>query len=144
VDRLADGSHLVIDYKSREASSQLWLDERPTDPQVPLYCLLTPEVVGGLFAVLEPGKEGFTGLVAEERDFLGVPSPAQLKDSSINSWTQLLSLWQQRLGALADEFSQGVAVTTPSAKACRYCDLTSVCRVRERLEGSSALEVDDA
>ncbi|RYD87725.1 MAG: hypothetical protein EOP50_20300, partial [Sphingobacteriales bacterium] len=37
VDSLADGGQVVIDYKSRDSSSQLWLEERPLDPQVPLY-----------------------------------------------------------------------------------------------------------
>ncbi|HNG60167.1 MAG TPA: PD-(D/E)XK nuclease family protein [Cellvibrionaceae bacterium] len=144
VDRLADGGQVVIDYKSREASHQLWLDERPADPQVPLYCLLTPEVVGGLFAVLEPGKEGFTGLMEAGRDLLGVPAPEQLKNTEISSWPELLTLWQQRLQALADEFSQGIATTTPSPNVCRFCDLASLCRYKERAAGLVAEEVEDA
>lgn len=144
VDRLADGSQLVIDYKSREASHQLWLEERPADPQVPLYCLLTPDVVGGLFAVLEPGKEGYTGLLEEGRELLGVPNPAQLKNPDINTWSELLALWQQRLQALADEFSAGLATTTPSPKVCRYCDLASLCRYRQRALHPSLEETDDA
>lgn len=143
VDRLADGSHLVIDYKSREASHQLWLDERPADPQVPLYCLLTPEVVGGVFALLEPGKEGYSGLVEDGRELLSVSHPAELKNTDINSWPELLALWQARLQALADEFSQGTATTTPSPKACRYCDLASLCRYRERLEHLLTEEAED-
>ncbi len=144
VDRLIDGGQVVIDYKSREASHQLWLDERPADPQVPLYCLLTPAVVGGLFAVLEPGKEGFTGLMEAGRELLGVPAPEQLKNCEIASWPELLNLWQQRLQALADEFSEGIATTTPSPKVCRFCDLASLCRYKERAEGQVAEEVEDA
>jgi hypothetical protein len=135
VDTLADGGQLVIDYKSREASSQLWLEERPLDPQVPLYCLLTPDVVGALFGVLEPGKEAYAGLVEEGRSLLNIPHAADLNKPEITDWQGLLAIWQQRLQALADEFSEGAAATTPNPKICRFCDLKSLCRYRERSQG---------
>jgi ATP-dependent helicase/DNAse subunit B len=142
VDSLSDGGQVVIDYKSRESSSQLWLDERPADPQVPLYCLLTPDAVGALFGLLEPGKEGYVGLVEESRSLLNIPHPADLKGQDILTWEALLLLWQHRLKALADEFSQGLAPTTPNPKTCRVCDLKSLCRYRERsLEADAGEEL---
>ena len=76
------------------------------------------------------------GLIEEGRSLLNVPHPSDIKGQEIPDWQALLALWQQRLQALADEFCQGIALTTPSPKTCRVCDLKSLCRVRERSLGA--------
>ena len=68
VDRLSDGSLLVIDYKSGNVSPRAWELPRPDDVQLPLYAefALPPErELGGLvFAKVRPGDMCFTGKAA--------------------------------------------------------------------------------
>lgn len=45
IDRLADGSLLIIDYKTGKCSINQWWGERPDDPQLPLYSMLTEKPV---------------------------------------------------------------------------------------------------
>lgn len=62
VDRLKDGSQLVIDYKSSNVSPSSWDLPRPDDVQLPLYAgfaLEPDEVLGGLvFAQVRAGDQG--------------------------------------------------------------------------------------
>src|SRR6202041_3916144 len=44
VDRLADGSRVLIDYKTGLAAVD-WRGERPDNPQLPIYALLHPEAL---------------------------------------------------------------------------------------------------
>jgi len=54
IDRLPDGSQLIIDYKSSVCRLQDWLGERPARPQLLLYSI-AGEMPGALaFAQLPP------------------------------------------------------------------------------------------
>src|SRR6185312_3034777 len=67
IDRLKDGSLLVIDYKSGNVTPRSWDPPRPDDLQLPLYARFALEEVaelGGLaFAKVRPGDLCFTGRV---------------------------------------------------------------------------------
>ncbi|MBI2509725.1 MAG: PD-(D/E)XK nuclease family protein, partial [Betaproteobacteria bacterium] len=48
MDRLADGSHALVDYKTGKASVSAWLGERPDDPQLPLYAINAQENIAAV------------------------------------------------------------------------------------------------
>ncbi len=132
MDRLAGGSHVLIDYKTGRATPKDWLDDRPDDPQMPLYALSAPEDIAAIvYARVKTGRMGYVGM-AREKNLLPKVKEAE-------SWPGLREAWQKDLAALGNEFLSGVAPVDPKRhlKTCKYCDLQPLCRVHERL---SALE----
>ncbi|MFY9317676.1 MAG: PD-(D/E)XK nuclease family protein [Burkholderiales bacterium] len=138
MDRLADGSHALIDYKTgARVTSKDWQGPRPDDPQLPLYAVTAGEKVSALaFAKLRAGDMKFSGF-SEKKDQL--PDVKQAK-----SWGGLVEGWKKELGALAGGFASGEAQVDPkyakSLKTCANCDLQPLCRVHERL---GALQQDE-
>ncbi len=136
VDRLADGSEIILDYKSGAPESlNRWMGERPSRPQLPLYALLDPPAAGIAFASLKPGKLGFRGIGA--RSFAtGIDSAAQWSeegDEQDMTMDRLRSRWHRELGALAQEFLAGESTVDPAPDACRYCQRQMLCRLAEAL-----------
>jgi RecB family exonuclease len=134
VDRLGDGSALILDYKSAAPESlNRWMEERPTRPQLPLYALLEPPAGGIAFASLKPGKMGFRGI--GERSFAEGIEPASQWGATTEAepltMAGLRSAWQAQLSALASEFLAGESAVNPTIDACRYCQRQSLCRLGE-------------
>lgn len=136
VDRLADGSLAVIDYKTgASAEVKAWLDERPRLPQLPAYvqALGAANVGAVAFARVRSGDTGYAGVARDETAFpaLRVPgSRGLLRD--YGTWDELLGAWQRRLEALAAEYAAGDARLAPvPARACQYCHLGALCRIAE-------------
>ena len=80
MDRLADGSLAVIDYKTgANAEIRAWLDERPKLPQMPAYVqALGPEHVGAVaFARVRSGDTGYVGVARTAEPFPGLRCPAR-------------------------------------------------------------------
>ena len=147
VDRLHDGSPLVIDYKTGKVDPKSWDLPRPDDVQLPLYKLfgldpLQPSLFdtyggpasGGLvFAKVRTGDACFAGRVANARDTL-------LPDLSANSSLVRRKLtaqeeadWKEKIEQLAKDFRHGRAEVDPRdyPKTCERCGLQSVCRIQE-------------
>ena len=129
MDRLEDGSHAIIDYKtgSRVTASD-WAGERPDDPQLPLYAVTAPEAVSALaFAKLRAGDMKFSGFSLKEKEIPGV--------KQAKSWGGLVATWKAGLESLASGFAAGDARVDPKKglATCRNCDLQPLCRVHERL-----------
>lgn len=132
VDRLADGSSLIVDYKSGAIGSvNQWLGDRPSRPQLPLYALLPPSAEGITYASLKPGAEGFKGI--GERAFVaGIAVAATfLEDSSHGGMEGLREVWHRDLSRLAAEFVAGHSPVEPTQDACRYCQRFALCRLNE-------------
>lgn len=134
IDRLDNGRLVVIDYKAGRHSLSEWFQERPVEPQVPLYSLFCPEPVAGVFfGVVRRGESCFVGL-GEEPDIVpGCQGFAEHKlTRGFASWENLLSTWRNSLEALAGEVLRGWARVAPSTpQACRQCDVQPLCRVFE-------------
>jgi probable DNA repair protein len=145
VDRLADGSHAVIDYKTgANARPAAWMGERPESPQLPLYVrVVGPEQVSAVaFAVVRKGNTGYAGIARAGAPFAGLKpfdqAKAPFKDYA--DWDALMSEWQRRLDAIAREHAAGDARLAPNpSKACRYCHLAGLCR-----SGQAFLEAEEA
>ncbi len=148
VDRLADGSFAVIDYKTgTSAQPAAWMGERPELPQLPLYVLAVGQdhVSAVAFGIVSKGSTEYRGFARDGADFpqLRTFDAAKAPFKDYASWDDLLLAWHRRLEALACEHAQGDARLAPNpARACRYCHLPGVCRSSQALV--DAEEADDA
>ena len=148
IDRLADGSQVIIDYKTGLATVGDWLGERPVEPQLPLYSLdrRSAELASVAFAKVRRGDCSFVGLGRESDLLPGVASARghkQLEDTEIGDWDDLLKSWRDTLHQLGDEFARGHAQVDPinGRQACDRCDLQALCRIADQngLQGDEEL-----
>jgi len=134
IDRLEGGKLVVIDYKAGRHSMGEWFQDRPVEPQIPLYSLFCPEPVAGVyFGVVRKGECRFVGLGEEEGIVPGCKGFDQHKlTQGFASWEDLLGTWKAQLEDLAQEVVCGQAQVSPSSdQACRQCDLHPLCRIFE-------------
>ncbi len=129
MDRLADGTHALIDYKTgSRATPKDWLGARPDEPQLPLYAVTAQEHISAVvFAKLKRGDMKMAGFSIRENEFPGVKQAL--------SWSGLMEGWRVEMENLATGFAEGAARVDPKKglATCRYCDLQPLCRVHERL-----------
>ena len=146
LDRLNDGSVLVIDYKSGDVSPKAWDLPRPEDVQLPLYAgfaLDEDQELGGLvFAKLRPGKLAFAGCVGAPSAtlFNGLKPNSALGKDALEA-EQLIG-WRENIQQLAEDFLAGRAEVDPRdyPKTCERCGLESLCRIQEN---PAALAAED-
>ena len=106
IDRLANGSLLVIDYKTGYTNLAGWSVERPSDPQMPAYAVASGAGALGL-ARLNARDRGYIGVGQPNTDIEGIVTPAQLTQRAIDGWPALVAAWQDGLETLAREFMAG-------------------------------------
>jgi RecB family exonuclease len=136
VDRLADGSLAVIDYKTGgKAELSAWLDERPRLPQLPAYvqALGSAQVGAVAFARVRSGDTGYVGVARDAGGFPGLKVPGSRGGPrGFDRWDTLIAEWQRRIDALAGEYVAGEARLAPDPpRACEYCHLGALCRIAE-------------
>ena len=152
VDRLTESNKdLIIDYKTGNASPNDWLGERPRSPQLPLYAValeeyrqqqnIDGEIRGIAFAQVKRSQTKLDG-------FAGVSDIAKgISDTKIGrentKWDEKIVEWRENLANLAEEFLSGTATVDPLKGACRYCELSSVCRVNQLRQQSTGIKGDD-
>ncbi len=139
MDRLADGSLALIDYKSGKCSYEDWFGERPGDPQMMLYVQGLEQMPGTMaYAVLRPNPKEmkFKGLCMDDQkphlpdshlyraDRYGPPN-------RMLPWDGLKLHWQAVLKQLSEAFQRGEAQVDPLVGACQYCALGPLCRIHE-------------
>lgn len=147
LDRLADGTLLVIDYKSGDVSPKSWDLPRPEDVQLPLYasfCLAPGEELGGLaFAKMRTGRCEFAGRIGAARETLlpTLGTTHALVKTPLTA--EMLLDWREAIEQLACDFLAGRAVVDPkeAPKTCEYCTLSALCRIHEN-RATSAQEED--
>jgi probable DNA repair protein len=138
IDRLRDGSLLVIDYKSGAVSPNAWETPRPDDVQLPLYAgfALEQDVeLGGLvFAKVRAGDQEFAGRVFDPVATLdaGLKGTNYLVKNKLSD--EQLDDWRKCIEQLAKDFVGGKAEVDPrdSPKTCERCGLQTLCRIQER------------
>ena len=138
IDRINDGSLLVIDYKTGDVSPKSWELPRPDDVQLLLYAgfALNPrnEELGGLvFAKVRPGKPEFAGLLRDARTTLIAKLSGNTNLVKKPLSDELLLNWKKYIEQLAKDFLTGSAEVTPREypKTCERCGLQSLCRIQE-------------
>jgi probable DNA repair protein len=139
IDKLDDGSLLIIDYKTGASNIRRWWGERPDEPQLPLYSMLTEteqQPVGGIaFAQVRVDGCSLSGVGAEQLAETAVKWQSKHQtDSGSTDWLQLKQHWQRVLTALADDFIQGKSVVDPKSavQSCQYCHFASACRINHQ------------
>jgi ATP-dependent helicase/DNAse subunit B len=149
IDRLNDGSLLVIDYKSGSVSPKSWDLPRPDDVQLPLYAGFAldreEEMLGGLvFAKLRAGDQSFAGRVGDAKATLlaNLAGSSALVKNSLSA--ELLIDWRAHIEQLAGDFLAGRAEVNPREypKTCERCGLQTLCRIQES-ENQPQLESEE-
>jgi probable DNA repair protein len=156
VDRLADGSFLVIDYKTGDVSQKLWEMPRPDDVQLPVYAGFAlnrdTEPLGGLlFAKVRAGDRCFAGRMFDAKSQLLPDAGARVDLVKKPLGIEELATWRDYIEKLAQDFLSGRADVDPREypSTCERCGLQTICRVHEiqgQLEQDSeeGSEADDA
>jgi RecB family exonuclease len=138
IDKLNDGSQLVIDYKTGNASEKSWELPRPEDVQLPLYAGFAVErekgEVGGLvFAKIRAGELAFAGCVKDARAALlpDISNAANLAKKRLDKGQ--LNAWREAIEKLARDFVSGKAEVDPREypETCERCGLQAICRIQE-------------
>lgn len=135
IDEIADGCRLIIDYKTGEAKASQWFGDRPDEPQLPLYSMIsTDDLAGMAFAQIRAGQMAFSGVTMEEGILPGVKSHEKLPQTrEMGDWPQVLAHWRMTLEKLGDSFCRGEAAVDPKQypATCTYCTLQPLCRINE-------------
>ncbi len=138
IDTLADGSRVILDYKTGQANPRDWFGERLREPQLPIYAV--GEGGGGLsavaFARVRRGECFFTGVGRSDDLLPRVPAAAShraLSEAGIAGWPELLDSWRSSLDRLGSAYRAGEAPVDPldPKQACGTCDLHPLCRITE-------------
>lgn len=126
VDRLPNGSIVLIDYKTGDVTKNSLIGERPAEPQLLVYAAaLAERVEGVLFGCVDRQKPRLAGFVADRR----------MKSRTVDvpkSWDGFLGGSLDSVEKLVAEFKEGKAVIRPSHKACSFCDFPALCRKNEQ------------
>jgi ATP-dependent helicase/nuclease subunit B len=131
IDRLEDGSRILIDYKTGWVMPD-WRGERPDNPQLPIYALLHREdLVAVAYGRVSAAECRFVAESARGDIFPGVRAS---RLEGMASFAELVASWERRVESLAAEFSRGAAQVAPKDTACRYCRLQGLCRVPSTLD----------
>ena len=139
IDRLDDGSVVIIDYKTASSSISKWWGERPDEPQLPLYAMLTEqggdEIGGVAFAQINIDASKLKGVGDESCPETSIQWQDKIKsDAGVLDWQQLQQYWRKVLMGLAQDFIAGKSDVNPKnpAQTCQFCDLAPVCRVNHQ------------
>ncbi len=131
VDRLLDGARVLIDYKTGAADPD-WRGERPDNPQLPVYALLSPDaLVAVAYAKVNAAESGF---VAESERGEIFPRTRRSELEGMATFAELVQVWSRRIERIAGEFAAGRAEVAPTIEACKSCKLQGLCRVPAALE----------
>lgn len=149
LDRLPDDRRLIIDYKTGRVDTRVWVDERPDDPQLPLYALGQRDRLAGVaFAQLRIGELRYAGIADRDAVAEGIQAVGDWQGAPPGCETlpELLDYWQTQLGALARSFRNGDSDVDPKdpRRTCRYCPQYTLCRIDEISLGGHDLGDGDA
>jgi probable DNA repair protein len=128
---LVDGEpagDIILDYKTGTVSPAKWLGERPDEPQLPLYTVLSQPfpIAAVAFANVRLGED--QPLKGYESRKGVLPSASKLKTDSLDAQ---IDSWRKVLTALAEDFHHGDARVAPKQypSTCRYCKQRLLCRL---------------
>ncbi|MBF0460221.1 MAG: PD-(D/E)XK nuclease family protein [Magnetococcales bacterium] len=136
IDRLPDGSLVVLDYKTGQTRTADWFGDRPADPQLPLYLLawaqsVDERVAALAFCQVRAGECRFNGL-ADQEGLLPRVEHFQKQAPEMADWQEMIGSWRAVLTNLGEQFIRGEARVDPLPQSCLYCDLTPLCRYPEQ------------
>ncbi len=147
IDQFDNGSLLLIDYKTGQDMALKWFEDRPSNPQLPLYALSQGVFGQGhviaaiayarvragecvLAGHLDPGILGLEdGGPSHHPDIRLKPCSETVLGAQPASLNAQQAYWGQTLGALAREFLDGDARINPGRGGiCPDCPTPAFCR----------------
>jgi probable DNA repair protein len=140
VDRLTDGSCVVIDYKTSSLGATRLDGNRPDEPQLPIYAVTSDLPLSGVaFGVARLGEMKFAGVAASA----GI-LPNVKPDADGMSIADRIRDWGTVLHQLAADFRSGAAAVDPKrgVQTCRNCGLQTLCRVGDESHSARDSEED--
>jgi ATP-dependent helicase/nuclease subunit B len=124
VDRLEDGTHAILDYKSGRAMTPDWEVQRTTHPQLLVYLQAAGLPVSALaVAHLDPKAVVFKGIGDQDSRLPGL--------KAADDWSAQVAGWRQQVAELAADFLRGHASVEPMDGACDHCHLHAFCRIAD-------------
>lgn len=142
IDDVEEGGVVLVDYKTGYSVKPAnWDGERPDDPQLPLYSLLTEpgKLKALLFGRVRPGSEiRWLGLTAD-RTVLPSAHKQKFVDLDVRR-----DEWRSVLTTLSENFAAGRADVDPKSFTmnCENCRQRLLCRV-DPLALASAVDQDE-
>jgi probable DNA repair protein len=140
VDRVdtGDEGEIFIDYKSGSYRPSAWLTDRPDQPQLPLYTILSgaKKVEGVAFGIIRAGEEmTLTGYATTKGT---ITKSVALKEA--DTLEEQIDRWHNILTRLAEDFHSGKAAVDPKhyPSTCEHCAQRIFCR----FDVASAIEED--
>lgn len=142
VDRLLDGSHAVIDYKTGRHRRLNWQGSKFDTVQLWLYAQAAERLQDN--GVSRVDALANLHLVAAGDRWAGLRRPEVALGSATpaEEWESIRSEAESLIARLAKDFLAGEASVSPRTDACRYCELTSLCR-RMEWRANGALDDDE-
>ncbi|MEQ8660334.1 MAG: PD-(D/E)XK nuclease family protein, partial [Gammaproteobacteria bacterium] len=136
LDRLADGSAVVVDYKTGRCAAGDWQTPRMNEPQLPFYAVAAP--LDGVRAV------AFAQVDRARPQWLQRPSPDSADAQA--SWDALAAEWSADLATSVAGILAGDARPAPKRGlvTCRNCEQALVCRLVEHAGAAGTAPADDA
>lgn len=157
MDRLADGSRVVLDYKGGSSLPKVmndWQRERPVQLQLPAYAAVLAQegvldsLAGLVLVHLQPGAKQAIGLLREE---IGLEGPTLFEEAKFADadWSAAILRLKNVVQSLAEEFSSGLAINQSwSVADLQYCDVPALIRryddEQQALDETSDAEMGDA
>jgi hypothetical protein len=121
---LADGSLMVIDYKSGKILPSVndWFGERPVSTQLPIYCVAIDHLQGLALAQVNTQILKLKTIGLEELSI-------SMQTEKNLDWDQLTNYWIGILKNLAENFVCGHAQVDPlNMQVCQTCAFGLICR----------------
>ena len=141
IDRLDDGTLVVLDYKTGSSvSHKSWAEDRIIEPQLPLYASLALQgepVAAVCFAQVTTTEQKFIGISQQPDCLPGVHELEKVRklfpEEKFPSWASVIEHWKQRLQIIAREIMAGeAAVRFADENDLAYCDVKPLLRLPER------------
>lgn len=148
IDRLHDGSHVIIDYKSGAGpySPAQWAVPRPEKPQLPFYVVSELEknndVSAVAYAHVRTGECGLSGY-GTRKEILGLGRDMSAIYFGAATFTEHITKWKPELERLITNFLGGNAEVDPrrppteSRSPCNRCSLPALCHVAQCEDGGN-------
>lgn len=134
IDKLDNGQHVIIDYKTGSPNIQHWLGSRLKEPQLPIYCLSHTTTVSAMFfAQLRWNDLTIKGIT---EDFCEIKSVTPFEKLSPEiravTWSEQKLQWKNSIDQLLENFLNGEAAVDPlDQTTCTQCHLHALCRIFE-------------
>lgn len=124
IDRLRNGSLVLIDYKTGAQTQNKLTSDRPEEPQLLVYAAAVDQPIDGLYFG-ELGNEKVRAVGHGRKKHF---DSRAVKDHP-NDWHKFIEASKDTVYRLATEFLQGKAYVDPTKKACEYCRIKPICRI---------------